>query len=129
MSIPRFDLLDSIISFGTALRLLSLLCLFCTFVSVSVNTWGSEDSLWESAVSFHPMGDQTKVVRLGSKRRHLGTQEKTFVIVNSTGSGVMPGCGDVGMRECRAAGTTASSGLEVSDCQLCLFSGAVSLPP
>lgn len=74
-----------------------------------------------TAVSFHPVEGQTQAVRLGSKRRHPGTQENALVI-STTGSGGMRGRGDVGMLAPPLA-------QEISDSHLCLFADSVSLPP
>lgn len=79
-------------TFTTALRPLIQLCLnptglfcclpiiyVCAYIHMSTHTQdtvhisGSEDNLWESILSFHPLGprDHTQVVGLGSKHLHL----------------------------------------------------------
>lgn len=63
----RFDLLNSMVSFRTVIRCFLLLYLFFSFASVWVNVRGSEDTVWESAVSFHQVEGQTQGVRLVSK--------------------------------------------------------------
>lgn len=70
---PEIFLFLQLNSRGLLLSGLGLLLLFIinfySLISVLVYMWRSEDNLWKSVLSFHPLGprNQTQIVRFGCK--------------------------------------------------------------